>query len=219
MNPTQAIQRPFGVNVFGSAIVRVEPDIASLQMTVSRLDMKPKKAFQQTREAASQVQTFLQKAKFEEAGFSQITLSQSYKYSGGENRFMGYLGKMEIRVLLRDLNRLEELLSGAVEAGANELNSIQFQTSRLKEIRAEARQRAVAAAREKAEIYCEAAGVALGNVLHIEDVNPNVLRGSGEGHTVTESQPVDDGSSRAFEPGSIVVGAAVMIAFDLKPAR
>ena len=47
-------------------------------------------------------------------------------------------------------------------AGANELTSVTFQTTRLKEVRADARRRAVAAAREKAELYCSAAGVSAG---------------------------------------------------------
>jgi hypothetical protein len=36
MNNTQVIQNPLGVMVFGSAVLRVEPDIASLRFTVSR---------------------------------------------------------------------------------------------------------------------------------------------------------------------------------------
>ncbi len=38
MNERQAIQNPLGVTVFGSAVLRVEPDIASLRFTVSRLE-------------------------------------------------------------------------------------------------------------------------------------------------------------------------------------
>ena len=68
--------------------------------------------------------------------------------------------------------------------------------------------------REKAQIYCEAAGVHLGNVLHIEDLNPDTLRGS-EGHVIREPQIDDEGPMRAFDPGSIVIGAAVQVAFRM----
>jgi hypothetical protein len=73
----------------------------------------------------------------------------------------------------------------------------------------------VAAAREKAENYCRAAGVSLGTVLHMEDVNPGVLRGTGEGHTSSEAPSDDAGPERALAPGSIIVGAAVSISFVL----
>ena len=71
----------------------------------------------------------------------------------------------------------------------------------------------MAAAREKAENYCRAAGVSLGGVLHMEDINPGVLRGTGEGHTSSEVSSDDAGPERALAPGSIVVGAAVSISF------
>jgi uncharacterized protein YggE len=117
--------------------------------------------------------------------------------------------------LLHDLDRTEEILTGIVDAGANEIKAVDFQTSRLREVRADARRRAVEAAREKAENYCEAAGVTLGPVIHIEDVNPTRLRG-GEGHIAAGAQMDDEAPTRAFDPGSIMVGGAVIIAFGLK---
>ena len=118
-------------------------------------------------------------------------------------------------MLLRNLDRVEEILSGIVDAGVNEITSVTFQTSRLKDVRKEARRRAVAAAREKAEVYCNAANVTLGGAIHIEDVNPDQLRGF-EGHVFHEVEPDDEGPLQAIDPSSIVVRAAVMIAFEIK---
>jgi uncharacterized protein YggE len=114
---------------------------------------------------------------------------------------------------------MEEVLAGVVDAGANEIGSVEFRTARLKEYRTEARRRAVAAAREKAENYCRAAGVSLGAVVSMEDVNPEVLRGSGESHTSSEVSSDDAGPDRALAPGSIIVGAAVSVVFELSHAR
>jgi uncharacterized protein YggE len=47
-----------------------------------------------------------------------------------------------------------------------------FDVIAKRELRAEARRKAVAAARAKADLYAEAAGVRVGAVLHIEDVDP-----------------------------------------------
>ena len=214
MNVNQSIRRPFGINVFGSSIIRVEPDIGALTFAVSRLAQQPKEAFQQTREAAHNVQTYLAEAGVNEIGASRITLSQSFRFTGGEQHFVGFVARTGFRVLLRDLDHMEAVLTGVVDAGANSVSPIELQTSRLQEIRAEARRHAVQAAREKAENYCKAAGVTLGPVTHIEDVDPNVLRGTAEGHVIRETQADDDeGAFRAFDPGSIVVSAAVMVSF------
>jgi len=123
---------------------------------------------------------------------------------------------MSYSLVLKDLDQLEEVLTGLVNAGANELKSVAFQTMNLKALRAQARRVAVEAAREKAQIYCEAAGVTLGDVLHIEDVNPNVLQGRGEGHVRREPVVDNDLSKQSLDAGAIDIGAAVLVGFSLK---
>jgi uncharacterized protein len=215
MYPTQSIERPFGVNVFGSSIVRVEPDIASLTFAVTRLADHPKDAFRQAREGAQSVHAALAQLKVSDVGSSRITLSQTFRFTGGEERFIGYTAMVTFHALLRDLERMEAVLSGVVDAGANEVHSVQLQTSRLKEIRAEARQSALEAAREKAINYCKAAGMGLGPVIHIEDLNPDVLKMARGEHRPNEIQPDDEEPLKAFDPGSIVVAATVMVAFEM----
>ena len=201
--------------MFGSAVLRVKPDVVSLNFTVSRLEKQPKEAFAATRKTVQKVSQYLTQASIEDVGSSRINLSQAFRYVGGENKFLGYQAEVSFHLLLSDLERMEDILSGVVDAGANKINSVDFQTTRLKELRAEVRRQAVAAAREKAEIYCEAAGVTLGKVIHIEDINPEQLRGR-EGHRVREEiKPDNDEPLKAFDPGSIVVGGAVVVAFAL----
>ena len=214
MNLQQAISNPFGVNTFGSAIIRVEPDIASLNFTVSRLEQHPRDAFQQAREAAQVVRSFLGQTAIDDVQSSRIDLFESFSHSGGVRSFEGYRAEVTFHSLLRELNHLEEILVGAVDSGVNNIGSVDFQTSRLKEIRAEARKRAIRAAREKAELYCEEGGVSLGSLIHIEDVNPDQLK-RYQGHAVHETKPDDEGPLTAFDPGSIVIGAAVMLSFEI----
>jgi uncharacterized protein YggE len=216
MQSLQSIHNPFGITVFGSAIIRVEPDVASLTLGVTSLKTRPRDAFGETRAGAAKVRKYLAQAGIEEVATSRISLAQKHRYNGGENHFVGYMARMAFNILLRDLDRVEEILSGAVDAGTNEVTAVEFQTSRLKEMRAQARQQAVAAAREKAQVYCEAADVRLGAVLHIEDQNPDVLRGrEGHGHVISEPQIDDEGPLRTFDPGSIIIGAAVQVSFRI----
>jgi hypothetical protein len=215
MNHEQLIQTPFGINVFGSALIRVDPDIVSLNFAVSRLQQHPKDAFQEVRKASQGVRKYLEQAKVGEVGASRVSIEQSFRYTNGEQKFIGYTASIAFHVLLRQLDRMEEVLTGIVDAGVNEITSVDFQTTQLKEVRAEARRRAVAAAQEKAENYCNAAQVKLGKVIHIEDVNPDTLHGR-EGHVSYEIQPDDSGEIKVFDPGSITVGAAVIIAFKIE---
>ena len=216
--PEQAIKTPFGITVFGSAISRIAPDIASLKVSVTRLEQKPGEAFAKARQGSQTVQECLRKARISEFGASRLTLSQAHRYIGNENKFIGYQATVSFHIMLTELDRMEEILTDLVSAGANEVNGVAFETTRLKELRAEARRKAVAAAREKAANYCLAAGVTLGAVLHIEDVNPMVLQ-AREGHNGRSEPQIDDeGEARAFDPSSISVGAAVLVAFEIRKA-
>ena len=201
--------------MFGSAVLYVEPDIASLHFTVSRLEQHPKDAFAATREAAQKVRDYLAQAGIEEVGSSRISLTQSFRFIGGENKFLGYEAEVAFHLSLSDLDRIEEILVGVVDAGVNEI-SVDFRTTRLKELRIDARSRAVIAAREKAEVYCKAAGVTLGAVLHIEDVNPDQLRGHEQNQSILRLQALDASSMQAFDPGNIAVKGAVMMTFALR---
>jgi uncharacterized protein len=207
---------PSSVKVFGSAILRVAPDTASIAIAVSRLEQKPKDAFANARQGAEAVNACLHKSGVKEFGASRVSLAQEFKYTNNENRFAGYRARIGYSIVLRDLDRLDAVLTELIDAGANELASVTFQTTRLKDVRAEARRRAVAAAKEKAALYCDAAGVSLGRVFAIEDINPETLSGRSEGHVYREPMAVDDaGELKAVDPGAITVGAAVNIYFEL----
>ena len=203
------------VKVFGSAVLRVEPDVASLEFSVGRKAKQPRDAFRETHQSAGAVRAYLARAGVGDVAASRITLVQTFEYSAGKQQPTGYLARVSFNLLLSNLDRLEDILVGVVEAGTNEIRSVEFRTTRLKEYRAEARRRAVASAREKAEVYCGAAGVALGPAIFVEDVHPEALRGTGEGNTSSEVGSDDAGLERALAPESIVVGAAVTMSFAI----
>jgi uncharacterized protein YggE len=74
-----------------------------------------------------------------------------------------------------------------------------------------ARRDAVLAARRKAELLAESAGVGLGPVRHIEDADPERLDREGyRGHGASA-----DGARESLAPGLVVVAAAVLVGFGI----
>lgn len=211
---SQSIRNPVGLNVFGSALLRVAPDVAAIHFSVATTDEKPAAAFEQTRATAGDVREFLVGAEVDDVQASRITLAEEWDYSGGRRRRRGYTSRISFHVILDDLDRIEDVVCGSVDAGVNEIGSVEFQTRQLQQVRVKARQQAVAAARQKAEVYARAAGVSVGRILHIEDVNPDQLRGR-ESHVTREPEIDDEGPVTAFDPGAITVGAAVILCFSL----
>jgi len=84
----------------------------------------------------------------------------------------GYRVVNQVRLTVRDVKRLGEILDGAISLGANQVNGIGFDVSTAETLKDEARKLAIANARQRAELYATAAGAQLGPVLTIsEDVS------------------------------------------------
>ena len=213
------INNPFGISVFGSALIKTPPDLVSIQASAACTEQKPSAAFSKVRKVAHEVKDFLRRSNIEEFGMSQMRLAAEFAFIDGQRKFTGYTARITFQMILRSLDRTEGIVSGLVDSGANEIRSIEFETSDLKQIRARARRLAIAAAQEKARIYADAAGVSVGDVLHIQDVNPQVLQGRGEGHVQREPMIDNDSDKQTLDPGAIQVGAAVVVAFSLSSKK
>lgn len=142
---------------------------------------------------------------------SRLDLQTVWNGYGPDRTFLGYSCKAAFAIEYHDLDSLEAFLIAAVEAGANQLAGVDFDVRNKPELRARARENAVRAAKAKAELYAGAAGVRLGAVVHIEDVDPESVgggryRGHGESAGATEAD---------LAPGAVVVSAAVMLGFAI----
>ena len=124
-----------GVKVFGSAIVRVAPDTASIATAVSRREANADAAFEHARTDAQRVIAFLHDAGVTDFRSSQITLSRVTRYRDREQVFVGFKAEIGFQVTLWELDTIEPILSGLVAAGADALKSVAFETTRLKEVR------------------------------------------------------------------------------------
>jgi len=217
----QSIEHPVGANVYGSAVLRTEPDRVLAEIGVARVASTAKAAFADTGKAVEAVVKSVRRNNIspEDVEVSRVVLTTAYDGFGQAQKFVGYRARVTFRILIARLDGVEKVLTDAVEAGANEVISVKYLTTHLAELRAQARREAVFAARRKAEVYCEAAGVSLGHVLHIEDVNPDsmVYRGGHVEATGSDMQD-DDATPGALMSGSLVVPAAVMVTWSILQA-
>lgn len=200
---------------FGSAIIRVNPDFASLTFEVEVVDKKPQDAFSKVKELSRQLNKALQLWENVESRSSNLNLREAKDHIDGSWRRIGYQASIQTNVVIRDLSKVEDIISAAVDAGAQNINSFSFGTSALKDYRAQARRNAIKAAIEKAENYCSAAGVKLGEVIGIEDVNPEQRSLSRERHYSHQSEGEIAESAAAIDPGAISVLGAVRVRFNL----
>jgi len=205
-----------GVVVHGVHSIRVAPDVAALAFGVSRLRDSPAAAIRAASDAVRAVRRFLLSAKVpsEDIGASRVTLKQETEYRNSKHVPVGFRALVSFRVITDQLEQVETLLIGVIDAGADQIAGVSFMSRRARELRDEARRGAVDSARRKAALYAGAAHARVGRVLAIEDQNPNHIREGEYGSHVTQSDDSSDDLG-AYDPGSLLISAAVVATFEL----
>ena len=119
-----------------------------------------------------------------------------------------------LRVKVRDLNRLGDVLSTATAAGANSIWGVELQLDNPDPLLAEARDKAIQDALAKAQRLAATSGVQLGEILSIQEHG-----GSSPGPQAAGMLCARDAkSSVPIEAGSLELNAGVTIRFELTKA-
>lgn len=208
----QMVERPWGISAFGAASVKAIPDLVRVRFRITRVEQTPAAAFESARGAVRAVRGALRQHGIDDAAVegSRLDLRTATEFVDGSRKFAGYQCQAAFAIESRALDDVEPLLVDVVEAGANEIEGVDFDAAAQRELRADARRKAVAAARTKASLYAEAAGVRLGPVVHIEDVDADQ---PGVGARYRSHAEAATTSAQDLAPGHIVVSAAVILGF------
>lgn len=101
----------------------------------------------------------------------QLTLSPDYEYNEGGRRLRGYVATNVVSVRIRDVARAGEVVDATVEAAGDDarVDGVSFEIEDGTALRAEARRRAVADARAKAEQLAAELGARVGDPIFIEE--------------------------------------------------
>src|ERR1700674_4359270 len=96
---SQAITRPLGVKVYGSHVVRTEPDRAEVDIAVVRLAQTPAAAFEQSGKAVRAVRAALKAGGTPDADIevSKVSLETAYDRFGPAAKFLGYRSEVMFR--------------------------------------------------------------------------------------------------------------------------
>jgi uncharacterized protein len=163
---------PAAVSVTGEASISVPPDLALVDAGVAS-DAKTAREAQDTNNAAmAKVLAALKAANIEPKDIQTSRLSLQPQYApnrSGPSPIVGYRASNRVTVRIRDVSKVAGVIDTLVSAGANDIGNVNFEVSQASKLLDDAREKAVADARRKAEIYARAAGVTLGAPLSISE--------------------------------------------------
>jgi len=203
------------ITAMGEGIVKVKPDIAYITMGVRTENKDAKVAQTSNAEKMDQVIVALKKMGIEEKDIQTSNYSvypqYDYEAKGGE-KIVGYTVENTVRITVRDILKVGDVLDIGVEQGANVSNGIQFSVADTEKYYQEALKQAVKNARGKAEAMGEAIGVTLKNPSSI------VEQSSGGGNIIyADRAAVKESLQMASTPistGELDITAIVEVSFQ-----
>jgi uncharacterized protein YggE len=161
------------ISVQGEGQVKTKPDMATVSTGVTSEAPTAQDALNRNNAAMASVIAALKAAGVAEDDIQTSDFSVSPQYPvlqpGQAPRISGYQVSNQVTVRVKDLAKLGTTLDALVRAGSNQINSIQFGIDEPKPFLDDARKKAIADARARAEIYAGAAGVNVGSVVQISE--------------------------------------------------
>lgn len=157
--------------VSGYAEQKAEPDMLTLNVSVTALEKQGIKAKQQVdgKVAAffGQLEGLSIKRTDVEAG--NLVISPEYQYPQNKKpELVGYRAQRQLAVKLYQLDKLSELMDTALKAGLESVSQIEYGLKTPQAMKEQARLGAVEDARSKAESLAKAFGMKLGKVYSVE---------------------------------------------------
>lgn len=161
--------------VSGTGRVAVEPDVADLRLgvTVSRPTVDAARA-----EAAKVMDAILaavDSARVARRDVRTALLSVQPRYDYRESRapaLTGYELANMVEVTVRDLAKLGDVVDGTLAAGATSMDGLSFRVEDPAPAERDARRQAMAAARARADVLADAAGLVIEGVADIVEGSP-----------------------------------------------
>jgi uncharacterized protein YggE len=205
------------ISVTGTGKVELAPDIAYIYLGVHTEDASASDAVTannaQTQKVIEALKDLGVAAKDIRTTSFSIWPNQNYT-PDGQPMETKYMVDNTVYVTVRDLETLGDLLDSVITAGANTVNSIQFDVADKDEAMKQARADAVKDAQEQAQQLADAAGIQLGELYSIgfaDSVYPMYDFGKGGGGGAAA-----EGLSVPIQPGQLTITATVSMSYEIK---
>ena len=208
---------PRTVTVTGTATASVAPDMAHINMAVTRQSPAPASAQQEVAKVTERTLALLGKLGIERKHINttgaSIRPDNRWNPDTKQQELIGYTATRSIQVELQDLEKLGELLEGAVETGVNQLQPPVLDSTQRREVHRDSLAKAADNARANASSLAQALDAKLGRVLQINaaDYSPPprpMLR-------MQADAAMAESAGQSYNAGDIRFDSSVNVVFEL----
>ena len=231
----QETNKPHTIVVSGTAEMLVQPDeiVFSIDVTKNNKDIQIAKREADETLAKVLMLTRSFNVKPENVRTDYISVEKKYQSVRDPKRrvfdddgdeigtrvFLGYDVSTTVIVRLTDISRFEEFYSEVLKTGVSEIDSVKFETSKLRENKDKAREMAMKAAHEKATAMAGAINQTIGKAISITENDSesriSILPYANNTANLVGGNVVASESVATFSPGAIRINAQVTVIFLL----
>jgi uncharacterized protein YggE len=193
------------------------PDVAIISTGVVTRAARATAAIQQIAARMERVRAALKRAGIADKDIqtSSINLNPEYRYEQNKSPILtGYTASNQVSVRFRDIAKTGEILDVLVAEGANQINGPSLTIDKPEEALDEARLKAVAAGRARADLYARALGMRVSRLLSVSETGGYAVPPPMPMYARVEAMSAD--ASTKIDPGEQKVSVSVAMSFELQ---
>lgn len=215
-----AAAEPNTIAVSGMAEQEVAPDMAYIDVGINVRADDAETARTQEAQIASQIRRALLGLAITDNDLQNTSyyLYQEYKVDrNGVRTADKYVLDSSIKVTVKDLDKLSQVIDNVVESGATNISNITYALSTQNIIQRQLLATAVENARDKAAVVANAGSRTLGNMLSadINSFDGGTIVAYGANKLRSTTNLAEDGVATKLSPGKIKLNARVQVVFSL----
>jgi uncharacterized protein YggE len=202
------------VDVMGQGIVKVVPDEVTINVQVENKGQNPKELKQKNDLIINDVLAFIKSMKIadKQVQTEYVKLNKNYDY---QTKTYSYVANQSISIYLKDLELYESLMNGLLERGINRIDGISFSTSKIKELKSQARIKAMQNAKMKAEEYTKVLNQSIGKAVSISEFSNTNYPGPVNRKAMMISSDASAMEQQTISVGEIEVVTKINVSFLL----
>ncbi len=202
------------VSVTGEGIVKVVPDQVTIRMSVENTGDDPITLKTLNDKAVDGVLQHIKNSGVEakDVQTQYVTLNKLYDYN---TKTYSFQATQTITVLLRDLKKYDVLISGLMQRGINRIDGITFGSSKSDDMQAQARKKAIANAKMKADEYATVLNQKIGKAIQINEQGSNIPPPMPMYRTEAMMMS-SDGGGETLAVGEMEITAKIQVIFELQ---
>ena len=202
------------ISVSGEGKVKVAPDQVVINLGVQNTGKDAAEVKKMNDETVDKVVKYIKKFGIPTSDFqtTNVSLYKSYDYEKKKHNFQA---SQSLTITLKDIKKYDELMMGLVDTGINNINGVEFKSSKLEEHKVTARKQAVLDAKKKAEDFASALNQKVGKAILITDNSQPIYQPPMYRNVMMKAKAMDS-SQETLAIGEIEILTNINVTFMLE---